>query len=454
MDRGTDVGILGGGISALAFAGAIEQPCTIFEQEAVLGGLCRSFATGGVVWDIGPHIVFSKNEQVLEALKATTPMHRSRRSNRIFYQGRFVKYPFENDLAALPEADRDWCLNEFLANPYENYPAANMLAFFYRTFGEGITRAYLEPYNRKIWKFEPGFMDTQMVERIPRPPREDVIASAGGVATEGYTHQLHFHYPDQGGTASIIAGLVARCGPRLTAHTRAPVDRVVVEPDGCFTVTAGERRETFSRLVSTMPLHALVPRLSPGPPPEVEAALRALRFNSIHITIVRVRRDTLGDNFAIMVPAPEISFHRLSKLDFLGPAYTAPGGSTLMAEITFRKGTGYDASPQEISRLVTDDLARTGFVAREDVLEVETRTFEHAYVIYDLDHRRNTDQVLAWLRHLGIRPLGRFGTFEYINMDAAVERALEAAGEFRRSLAGTGSSRPPGHGAAGAGLGR
>ena len=29
---------------------------------------------------------------------------------------------------------------------------------FLKIFGEGITKTYLEPYNQKIWKFEPSFM--------------------------------------------------------------------------------------------------------------------------------------------------------------------------------------------------------------------------------------------------------------------------------------------------------
>ena len=70
-----------------------------------------------------------------------------------------------------------------------------MLQFFFKIFGEGITKTYLEPYNQKIWKFEPSFMDTQMVERIPKPPKIDIINSARGKKLEGYKHQLYFHYP-------------------------------------------------------------------------------------------------------------------------------------------------------------------------------------------------------------------------------------------------------------------
>ena len=44
-------------------------------------------------------------------------------------------------------------------------------------------------------EFEPSFMDTQMVERIPKPPKIDIINSARGKKTEGYKHQLYFHYP-------------------------------------------------------------------------------------------------------------------------------------------------------------------------------------------------------------------------------------------------------------------
>ena len=168
----------------------------MFEKESRIGGLCRSFQSQeGIYWDIGPHITFSKDQETLDFMTSLVPMAQIRRSNQIFYQGRYVKYPFENDLASLPERDRDYCLDTFLNNPYENYPADNMLAFFYKTFGEGITRSFLEPYNRKIWKYETSFMDTQMVERIPKPPPEDVINSAKGIQTEGYKHQLYFHYP-------------------------------------------------------------------------------------------------------------------------------------------------------------------------------------------------------------------------------------------------------------------
>jgi protoporphyrinogen oxidase len=424
------IGILGGGISALSFAHFSGRPAVIFEKEDRLGGLCRSFDCQGVACDVGPHIFFSKNQEILEFLTGLTPMNKLRRSNKIFHEGRFIKYPFENELSALPDHDRDWCLNSFLDNPYSDYPATNMLTFFYRTFGEGITRTYLEPYNRKIWKFEPSFMDLQMVERIPKPKPEDIIASARGESTEGYVHQLHFSYPSQGGTESVIRSLAKLCGPRLTVHTHCPVEAVAKRPDGTFDVTAGGTKHHFNRIVSTIPVHELLPRLEPAPPAEVMTAVHAMRFNSIHITIVNTKDDRLGDNFAVMAPRPDICFHRISKLDFLGDAYHIPGTVTLMVETTFRTGDRYDLSPEQVSDMVVRDLDTIGFCSKTSVLHQETRTFPYAYVIYDLQHRHNTDLVLQWLASVGIASFGRFGAFEYINSDEAVRQAREVARTF------------------------
>ena len=68
-----------------------------------------------------------------------------------------------------------------------------------------------------------------------------------------------------------------------------------------------------------------------------------------------------------------------------------------------------------------------------DVNKVEsitTRSFKYAYVIYDKDHRKNTDKILDYLRSINIEPLGRFGTFEYINSDKAIELSKELAENF------------------------
>ena len=99
-----------------------------------------------------------------------------------------------------------------------------------------------------------------------------------------------------------------------------------------------------------------------------------------------------------------------------------------MAEITFRPNSYLqNLDPEAIKRRVIDDLARLDLIDADDVLDVDVKTFPYAYVIYDLDHRKNTDFVLDYLARIGIACCGRFAEFEYLNSDGVVERSRKLA---------------------------
>ena len=213
---------------------------------------------------------------------------------------------------------------------------ARCCEFFLATFGEGITNLYLRPYNEKIWKFDPAFMDTQMVDRIPKPPADDIIRSAKGDASEGYLHQLYFYYPKRGGVQSLFDAFLRRLTGKVAVHVNAGIERVERDGAAWRVATADGASREFDLVVSTIPIPELICRLQPAVPQHVAAAARDLKFNSIAICMVHVRQDRLGDNFAVMVPDRDIIFHRLSKLDFLLPPEDQGGGSRIMAEVTYR----------------------------------------------------------------------------------------------------------------------
>jgi protoporphyrinogen oxidase len=421
--------ILGGGMAGLSLAYFLEEPSLILEKEAQLGGLCRSFKLNGIWYDIGPHIMFSKHENILQLHTSLIETSRIRRSNKVFFKGRYVKYPFENELSALDPADRDYCLHTFLHNPYEDYEPKNMLQFFLKTFGEGITNLYLRPYNEKIWKFDPSYLDTQMVERIPKPPKQDIIDSAHGKSTEGYTHQLYFHYPTAGGYQTLIDAYARKIASKTELVYPVSIQRLVKEgTDWVVTTDRGSWRT--NRLINCMPLPELFRYLDA--PAEIKQRLNRLRYNSIAIVMVQVKRDTLGDNFAIYIPDKHIVFHRLSKLNALGPAYTLPdGGSTLMMEVTYRPDSQLaELTDEELLQRVFDGLEQAGFARRADVLDTAIQRAHYEYVVYDLDHRQNVDAILQYLREQGIRCVGRFAEFEYLNSDQVAERARRLAQEI------------------------
>ena len=434
------IGILGAGLSGISLAYLLQENekidrIDLLEKADNPGGLCRSHPFAGIGCDVGPHIMFSKNAGVLDLMVQLLGdnVHKLRRSNRIFHDGRFIKYPFENELSALSAPERDYCLNSFLNNPYAPYPPQSMLQFFLATFGEGITNLYLRPYNEKIWKFDPAFMDTQMVERIPKPPPEDIIKSAQGVSTEGYVHQLHFFYPKRGGIQSLLDAFHRKLGNKVALHTGAHVQKVTRSGSAWQVLDSAGPARTFDRLISTIPIPELIARLDTGVPPEVRKAAENLRFNSIAICLIHVERERMGDNFAIMVADKDILFHRISKLDFLVPEEDRDGTTRIMAEVTYRAGDRISRlSDQEMLHQVVEDLARLGFIEGREVVRAQDMfRQQYAYVIYDLDHRRNMRTLRDYCEgQLGLLLHGRFGEFEYINMDAVIEKSMKRSREI------------------------
>ncbi|MBV8820571.1 MAG: FAD-dependent oxidoreductase, partial [Acidobacteriaceae bacterium] len=248
-------GILGGGLAGLTVAAHLEGDCEVLEADERPGGHCQSVQEDGFTYDAGgPHIMFSRNQRTLDFMVSLLGdnVYRGRRNNKIFYKGRYVKYPFENGLNELEPQDRFECLYHYLKN---DHPApSNFKDWMYHTFGTGLTEKYLLPYNEKIWKVAADQMSLDWVEgRVPKPPIEDVIKSAVGVETEGYTHQLYFYYPLHGGIESLPCGMAKRVANITTAfHVRS-----IRRTSSGWVVSNGQQERVFERLVSTMPIHEM-----------------------------------------------------------------------------------------------------------------------------------------------------------------------------------------------------
>ena len=121
------VQIIGAGLAGISLANFLQDKegissVGIIEKDDACGGLCRSIHKNGYTYDIGPHILFSKDKEMLQLMLDVLPEKNNlRRSNQIIYKGRYVQYPFENDLSKLPKDDLDYCLTSFLNNPYRAY---------------------------------------------------------------------------------------------------------------------------------------------------------------------------------------------------------------------------------------------------------------------------------------------------------------------------------------------
>lgn len=426
--------ILGGGLAGTSLAYFLQKKknitqITIVEKEPVLGGLCRSFDYDGRKYDIGPHIIFSKDTEIvdlmLDILGDNHAQHR--RSNQILYKGREIQYPFENDLSKLPAEDLAYCLNSFLYNPYVDYPADNMLQFFLKTFGEGIVNCYLRPYNEKIWKFDPTYMDTQMVSRIPQPPKEDILRSARGETIDGYLHQLYFHYPKHNGIQSLIDGFSSRFNEKVTTLLGQTIVGVEKKNTGYSVYSADGGAYAADMLFSTIPLDNLTNMYKNISPHIADIGAR-LKSNHTAIVVVTLNQG-MADNFALFIPDKNIIFHRLTCLDYFGGDYCGTEGITYLAEISYRDNDQVDLmTDEELTARVVRGLYDIGIAdSMAHIVAKDVRRIKYTYVIYDIEHKVNTASIRDFFANESVILHGRFGQFEYWNMDRVLRESKKLA---------------------------
>ena len=426
------LGILGAGPSGLCMARFLKFDYEIVERSGRVGGHAASFTKDGYTFDYGPHIMFSKNKPVLDFMIRALDgnVMQCRRNNKISFKGKLIRYPFENDLAALDLEDNFQCTWQYFNNPYKAKYAKpkNLEQWLLSVFGKGICDAYLFPYNRKVWNLPVDRLSMLWADRIPCPPPETILRSALGQKTEGYLHQLFYHYPRHGGYQAISEGLARGTKP---VHFHYDIKSIRKLPDGQWEITDGKSPMVFAELVSTMSVHDLVKVAKFPIPARVRAAVRSLIVNPMYVVSLGVRGEDPEKMTAIYFPEKEFLVNRVSYPATFSSENAPAGHYSLQAEITCRaRSREWKMSDADILEHVIDGLEKRHLLKRDTVVLTDVKRSKHSYVVYDADYERNVKIIRDWFPRQGIHLVGRFSYFEYINVDGAVARAMEIAGRI------------------------
>ncbi len=432
------VGVLGGGISGLSFASFVTG-AEVLEKEETFGGLLRSVKEKGYTFDLGSHIIFSKNSEVLKFVLDLLGENKicHKRNTKIFYKGRTVKYPFENGLGDLPKDEAyecvvDYCETYIKREKGELRQPKNFKEWMYYRFGTAITEKYLYPYNERVWDYPTQMMDTFWVEgRVPQPPLKDVIKAGMGLETEGYTHQLNFYYPKVGGFQAISDGVKSRIdNDRLINNFE--VEKVSKE-DGKWVVkgkgkNGGERK--YDRLVSTVHLRDFFEAYKDAPV-EVREAARNLKWNSIYLVMIGLDNPKINDIHWAYIPDSDVLPNRISFPSNLSPQTVPDRHSSVLAEITFNPdGEKAKLKENEVVERTVEDLDRIGVIKRDEVDFTKLIKCKYAYVVYDLEYQKNIKIIEDFAKKDDLVLLGRFSEFRYYNSDKCIESAMEKAKMF------------------------
>ncbi len=429
------LGILGAGASGLSLALLTDGDYVVVEKDHRPGGHAASTCVDGWVFDRGPHIMFSRDQLVLDCMVASLGenVHRCKRNNKVAVAGALAGYPVENDLAALPLPLRsDAVISMMRARESQSEPR-NLAEWFVANFGDVLVSAYFRPYNEKVWNVPLERLSMSWAERIPQPPLEAVIRGALGERSEGYLHQLFYSYPLRGGYSALMDSWASGIRPQDLV-LGSLVTRVIPTEDGIAVETRhGEWR--FEQVVSTLPLRHLV-EIVPGVPAAVASAVSRLVVNPMVIATFGFEGSDPNRFTAVYIPDADYLVNRVSYPAVFSPHNAPPGCFSVQAEITCPPGSELlDWSDDAIYDHMLDGLRRRSLVPAgcEPVFRWIER-IDDAYVVYTNDYQDDVELAAQWFASRGIIIHGRFGRHQYFNVDACLRSSIELARKLGAQL--------------------
>jgi UDP-galactopyranose mutase len=416
--------IVGAGLSGLSAAHHLKKEYTLLERDSKVGGLCQSINIDGYVFDYAPHILFTRNPYTKELFNNLLGdnLHTQTRRAYIYMMDTYVKYPFEANLYPLPSYIKEECINGVLEKQ-ENKPR-NFYEWIQNTMGSGIAKHYMIPYNEKIWKYPLTKMNIEWIKgRVPSPSVEEMRKGAEAPQPIDYGPNAEFWYPKHGGIGALADNLAENLNIKLGVEatwfnpSEAGVETLYVED-------FEEKTMQSEKVLSSLPLPEII-NMMDDVPDEVQTAADNLVYNSLVCVMVGVKRSRITDKHWLYFPEPELVFNRISFPMNFSPYTTPEECSSILVEVTYRDNI---MDLEDTKRRVLKDLVETNLISENDEIQVcEAIDFQYAYVIYDLNHRKNVKVINEYLVAHNIVPIGRFGEWEYYNMDKAILSGKQAA---------------------------
>ena len=417
--------ILGGGIAGLSAAFHLKKEYQLFEKEEVPGGLCRSVTKDGFTFDYTGHLLHLNHPYTQELINDLLPdnLIRHQRRSTIYYKGKYIPFPFQANLWALPKEITTECLIEFIrASCGEVRNSEDFLSWIYHVFGLGIAKHFMIPYNEKLWKIPLGEITLDWVERyIPRPTLEEVIDGALGINLKGFGYNQDFFYPIKGGIQIVPRAFLQKIHDVKVDKEAKSIDlknKVVKFHDGS--------EVAYDTLISSLPLDELLQCIRPIQK-EIKDVSSSLRYVSIININLGVNREGLSDYHWVYFPESSYPFYRVGFLSNLSSHMAPKGTSALSVEISYLPSMP-SSLLETIQKETLTALVSSGILRSDDrILVQKIIHIKHAYVIYDRFRSEHLPRIIQFLRSNQIYPLGRYGRWEYSTMEDAILQGKEAA---------------------------
>ena len=404
--------ILGAGITGLSIGKLLHNKAdvTILEKEPVIGGIARTRTVNGVAYHtVGGHCFNSKYPEVLDFVFSLLPKenwHLIQRLSMIDMGKYEVPYPIEFSVKEIfhhePELAYRITADFLTANDDKNYE--NLEDWFRKKFGNALCDRYFIPYNTKIWGKNPREMDYQWVQdKLPLPDKQAFFKSLVDTNRDTMPHSA-FYYPNTNNQNTLLEALAEGLNIKLNESVKE------IKRDGNKWIINGIYEA--DKIISTLPLDLLPSYITDAPDAILEQS-HLLKYNRVS-NVLWESQPT--DKTWTYRPASDTIFHRYIHIG----SYFKPAANYTITEC--------------VGAHSFEEMVESGKKDPFLIRPISHNVSERAYVVFDENREKAVGSILEWLESNGIISIGRFGRWEYYNMDICIKQSMETARQLLETL--------------------
>lgn len=438
------VAVVGAGPAGLTAAHRLTQAgahVDVFEASGEVGGLARTLDLWGERIDIGSHIFGTHHPDVVqlwhEMLRGEYREVLARRG--ILTQHGLFEYPI-NPLAVFRgigtlEAVRSLVslVRARTAAPSTDPSSAEQLVVW--RYGHRLHESFFRQYAEKLWGVPASEVDAAFASLLIGPAPAPLHTRLGSLlssigARANAAGGATFSYPD-GGTGRVWdrmrSAIELRGG---VIHLATPVESIRLCDGSVAGVQAGGAWHEVDRVVSTMPLTALL-RALPDVPDAVRTQAAGLRFRNTLLVYLRVASTQLFPHLWLYLYDPMLRAGRVTNFRNWGRdvGATDAGTSTLAVEFwCWNDDLLWKSDDAAIAALAEAELRRTPLLGGSAVIDSHVVRMGSSHPAYDIGFHARTGAVHDFISTVGgLQTIGRHGAFTFDGVAESMRMGIDAA---------------------------
>lgn len=455
--------ILGAGPAGMSAAwrlSALGVPVTVLERDAAVGGMGKTIQVGPYAVDYGPHTFHVRETAESRAIHAAIqPLFGKdplvlTRGTRVLLRGKEYVYPLEmlQVLTGVSPLLAARIVFDYVAATVKSAfaPARKEHSFEewgVRNLGRTLYDLCFGIYSARVWGLPTSQISSKQAQRVAKLNLKNIVLRTLGIKADPTTYFTKYMYPRQGISVLFesMAAEVRKAGNDILLES--PVVRLERDGDRIARVVYQRNgvEETIqcAGVLSTLPLPALVNMITPALPAEVVAHAAKLRYRSLKLIYIALKRPRLTDYHWVYLLDEQFRVNRLSEQKNVSADMVPPDRTVLCIELScWRDEPIWHASDQDVYRIALDDLLKMGYGVREDEVEAYHVTdIPTAYPVYELDFEDHLIPVLEGVHAVSnLLTLGRHGLFLNNSMDDNVLLGMKIADHIVANGAGRNQS--------------